>query len=133
MPCDSGYMEPTPYDCKIKETATLLCYVYGSLGIAISSELYKASYEQVYFTKKLGNKWVNALCYALNSMPDDERDQLIYDNRIRLSRRLADWWEDHSKADTEKLKNEQDKKNREALREFALNKLTNEEKRVLGL
>ncbi len=127
------YIDPTPYEYKIKETVKLLCYVYGWLDKDISEKLKQATNEKIYFSSTEGDKWISALCKVLTDMSIEDRDQLIYDNRVKLSRKLADWWEDNVEADTKKLEFEKKNERRKAIRALALGKLTKEEREVLGL
>jgi len=41
------------------------------------------------------------LCDELRGLDDETRDRILY-ARTREARRLADWWEDHQKADRER-------------------------------
>ena len=77
MPCNSDYLAPTAYECHIKETVKLLCYVYGWVGTRISTKLKHAVEEKTYFTKDSGDKWVSRLYAVLESMSKEVGDKLV--------------------------------------------------------
>ncbi len=133
MPCNSDGMEPTAYESKIKRTVKLLCYVYRWVDITVSLELCQAANEQFYFTKSEGDKWTSELCKVLTDMTDADRDQLVYNNRVKLSRQLADWWEDHLEVDAKRIAKEQQIIEKTKLIESGLSKLTEKEKVALKL
>jgi hypothetical protein len=73
------------------------------------------------------------LCALMLSLSQDQIRLVAYNAYSRESRDLADWWETHQENDRRHEKEEADKREKERLVRSALGKLTNEEKRALGL
>ena len=94
MPCSSDRMEQTAEEKMRAETATLLVYLLNKLGYGI--DVRAASTSGDYWASKEDGDYVYAkLCKVLGSMNESELDKIVYDGRSRMSRRLADWWENH--------------------------------------
>lgn len=73
------------------------------------------------------DKLTRMLCYLCNAVQ-------INDGRlIKANKELSDWWKEHRVADAKRRKAEADKLAKQKLKQAALAKLTDEEKRVLGL
>lgn len=129
MPCNSDYMEPTDKEQRLKETAELYVYACNKLGYTAPNWITVMTLED-YPTR---SDVVPALCAFLKNLTVDELEEVAYDAHSPDSRRLADWWEEHKMADQERYAMEEAKKRVESLREQALAKLTEEEKRALDL
>lgn len=130
MPCRSDYMEPTGKERRLQETAQLLVYLRQNTktGDKISNKLRSAAsdlYCRVDF--------VPELCEAIRSLSADDFDRVVYNARDPMSRKLADWWEKHEEADRQRIEEEAAKLRKQAIRQQAIAKLTEEERRVLGL
>jgi len=121
MPCVNDYMEPSPRERALQLAARLLCYVREQTGGMITGTLRESAgspYCRV--------DYVPTLCDELTRMNAEKFEALVYDAHNRTARALADWWEDHQKADVERTE-------KEARRKQALDKLTPEDRKVLGL
>ena len=112
MPCNSDYMEPNAIEKNTKQTAQNLVYVYKSLGKDIP-KAYKEAAESYYPNTKLLNEMVVHLCSILRQMPHDEMDKIVYDGRNSNARKLADWWDEHKKADEARIKKQKQKDEKE--------------------
>lgn len=129
MPCRSDYMEPTDKQKQLKETAKLYIYVLECLGKTIPVELRKAA--NTYYCT---DDYVPVLCEALHCLSDKELDEIVYNARNKTSRQLADWWETHQEADKARFEKEKEEtRNKVNLINSGLSKLTDEEKKALGL
>lgn len=76
------------------------------------------------------------LCSFLKELSKDKPEvfeDLVYNARDKDSRKLADWWEEHLSNDAIREANEQANKEKERLRLSAINKLTPEEIKALGI
>jgi len=128
MPCNSDHLQPTSRERYNQRTARLYRYVLRVLGRLVPRVVDVAaenSYCREDYTQKL--------CGTLTKLPFKKRDAVLYSARDSCSRDLADWWEDHWKADVQRRVREAKEKKREHIRKRALAKLTAEERKVLGL
>lgn len=105
MPCDSRHMEPTAKEKHRRKCAKLWLYAVTALSFTVSlrdtAEASKMA-EQSYPTS---DKFVEKLCSLMGSLPEHQREHLLYGNpKNRTARELADWWEDHQKTDEQKAK-----------------------------
>ena len=66
-------------------------------------------------------------------MSKKKQDEFIYNARVKESRDLADWWEEHQGADRKREAKEKKAKKEADLRKKALSKLTAAERKALGL
>ena len=98
MPCNSEYMRQNDYEKRLQQTAQLLVFAMRKLGQSptpVMTETADNDYAQYDFTPDL--------CKLINGLSEFEVDQIIYNGRDPMSRRLADWWERHQQADKERL------------------------------
>lgn len=98
MPCNSEYMRQNDYEKRLQETAQLLVFAMRKLGQSptpVMTETADNDYARYDFTPDL--------CKLINGLSEFEVDQIIYNGRDPMSRRLADWWERHQQADKERL------------------------------
>lgn len=130
MPCVSDYMEPNGKERRLQQTAQLLMYVRYNTnsGIKVDNKLKRAAAD-IYCKVD----YVPELCAAIRALSPEEVERIVYDGRNPEARKLADWWEEHQAADAARLAKEQREKEEAAARERALAKLTQEERRLLGL
>lgn len=129
MPCNSTYVEPTRYETFSKRTAECLVYALAEMDRVIPRWVANVA-ENPYGDTNQVTELTVMLCDLCREIIDGGKaDEIIYNGRIKRARDLADWWEEHEAADLER---EQEEK-QERLREQALNKLTFEEKEILGL
>ena len=74
---------------------------------------YKEAAESYYPNTKLLNEMVVDLCSTIRQMTDEQRDKIIYDGRNSDARKLADWWDEHKKADEARIKKQKQKDEKE--------------------
>jgi len=119
MPCLSDYLEPNSYEKSIKETIENLLFLYSkeNLNKPIKKELLKASTE-IYFSKEKGDKWVSELCEQLSNLSEDNLNTIVYNPKLKKSRKLADWWEEHQEADAKRIKIETEVKTTTSLEDI---------------
>lgn len=94
MPCNSDHLEPTRREVYNRDTAFLYAHALESLNQKIPDTVYQAmadTYCPVDFTSEL--------CSLIRAMDWSERDRIVFNAYDRTARRLADWWEEHDKAD----------------------------------
>ncbi len=101
MPCNSDYMAPTRYELEIVATAKLLKYIALDLGLEVSPAVKLLSEDRNYHkvTRPVGDELVATLCKTLHDLDAETVDRLVYGNRCREARELANWWEEHQAAD----------------------------------
>lgn len=132
MPCDSSYMEATYREKELQLTAKLLVFVRKSLGQDCPTWVKRAANSMYAEGAGDGDKLVSLLCKEIHAMTSGQRDKIIYDSHDKMSRKLADWWEEHQEADRKREKQEDEELRKESLRSAALKKLTKEEREALG-
>ena len=81
-----------------------------------------------------------ALCAALTAFELIAKNTRViafswidYENAGIGEKELKDWWDNHKRDDTARRKKEKEKQDRQDLKASALSKLTEEERKVLGL
>jgi hypothetical protein len=62
-----------------------------------------------------GADYTVELCAMLTAMSPEDANRLVYDGRNAMARKLADWWEEHQKADKLRINRER----RDAMRRGA--------------
>ncbi len=129
MPCKSDYLEPTTREKELQRAAKLLIYIQEKLGMR-SEKWLKEQAKNIYAGNDLA---VTQLCALLKKLDPKKRDAIVYNAHDKMARDLANWWEEHQKADTERIAEEKHEQEQEKLREQALKKLTKAERRALGL
>jgi hypothetical protein len=128
MPCNSDYMNPTHKEVQLRETAILYKYALRCLGLDIPPEVSRAAGDMY-----CSVDFVSDLCNLLSDMTEEQRVSIIYNPYEKPSRRLADWWEEHQKADRLREEREKEAARQAAVREEALSRLTPEQIKALGL
>lgn len=99
MPCNTEYMEPTVAERQKRLAAQLLVFVYKKLDLVpIHPDLQRAA-DDIYGGGAMGEENVRTLCSVLRGMPDEKKDGIIYNGRDPMSRKLADWWDEHQRED----------------------------------
>lgn len=129
MPCKSDYMAPDDKERELQRTAKLLIYVQEQIGQAHEAWTLAAA-NNMYPND---DRVVIQLCNVLNELDSEQRERIVYNAHDKTARDLADWWEEHQNADAERLRQADAEIAQGRLREQALSKLTDEEKRALGL
>lgn len=125
MPCKSDYLEPTQRERQLQLAAQLYQWVLAQEGCVAAARVKAAAHDP--YCK---DDFVPELCTLLRNMPKDRREALVYNAHDPMARKLADWWEEHQKADTLREEHEArmaESKRMAKLKEQALAKLTEEE------
>lgn len=117
MGCRSDYLEPTNYEVEVRETATLLLWFLQQLDRREITVIAKAKVvsDNTYPTKADGDFVVSTLCAELRELQTKSKarfDEIVY-GRNKRSRELANWWEDHEKADNIRIKKDFDRRSKE--------------------
>ena len=128
MPCRSDYMEPTGKERQLQDTAKLLKYALFELDLPVPSKVRTAA-DDVYCQLDL----VPDLCKLITNMNELQVNRVVYNAQNKQARKLADWWEEHQRADRKRIASEMKKIEKEALIESAMAKLTDSERAALGL
>lgn len=121
MPCTSDYPEPTAQNRRFQETARLALYVDKRLNKSAVPSKASASAKKLPPVFKDKNEkdlavltaqdefahvdFVPRLCLTLRNVKAfDEAlfDRIVYNAKDPDSRALADWWEEHERADKER-------------------------------
>lgn len=129
MPCDCLYMGPTHLEKKLQQTAKLIVYVESFFKGITPKWIIDESKNQYAGRKDL----VPYLCNLIEGLDKRNLDRIVYNAREKTSRDLADWWDEHKRADRERIKREQAEARKKQLKKSALSKLSVEEKRALGI
>ena len=128
MGCRSDYMEPTHKERLLQETAQLYEYALFEMNQIVPADV-KAAAKDIYCRKD----FVPDLCELVTNMNDLQRQRVVYNPYHKMSRKLADWWEKHQEADRRRIEQEQIESIRQEIALSALSKLTDAEKKALGL
>jgi hypothetical protein len=126
MPCNSDYMEPTGLEQHLQDTAVLYAYALDALDEEVSDTVHQAATDHY-----CSVDFVPDLCRLIGNMTEDERDRIVYNPRCKISRRLADWWEEHEAADQQRHSQEQKELLEQARYEEVIIKLSDEEIDIL--
>ena len=131
MPCKGDYLDPNQTEQNQHLVSQLIVFVDGKLGRKTDSKIKKAA-EDIYGTGVKLDDIVPMLCTTLQSLSKKQENDIVYNARDKQSRQLADWWEEHQKADKQRLQKELKKVNEKKAKEIALSKLTPYERELLG-
>lgn len=127
MPCSSeGYSNR---ESEIQQAAKLLCWLADSLSLQVAPYERDASKDLYVVDTRI----VPNLCCLIQTLTKDQTNEFLYDGRNPMARKLADWWDAHKEIDKKRIAEELKKKEDAKLRKIALNKLTIQEKKLLGL
>jgi len=130
MPCRSDYMEPNAREIESKRVCQLLKYLFAAANIPATAQVIgrvEQGAKEFYGNPDSLDADTDLLCQLLRTLPDDTAATVVYDGRNPEARKLADWWDHHQAADTEREAEEEHRRNNEVLRQQALSKLTPEE------
>lgn len=95
MPCNSDYLNPNARESALRETAKLYLFALKKSGIENYPSNLKRAAETIY----CNYDFVVDLCEFLTSLNTEMFNHVVYDAKDPLSRKLADWWEEHKAAD----------------------------------
>lgn len=103
MPCNSDYLNPTRRERELQRAAQLLAYALMATGQGVPEEVNRAGAD-IYCRD---DSWLLSLCALMKALPEAERDRITYGSaKLKQARDLADWWEEHQKADAAREKQE---------------------------
>lgn len=122
MPCNSDYMYATPSEVAMSQVACLLDELDG---IPLNQNHWQGYHPSVYnhhLDKFACDLMVETLCSRLQN-----------DDVSKRSLEMQIWWRDHQRADKERIEAEVQKAKTESEKNEALAKLTDYEKKLLGL
>ena len=128
MPCRSDYLSPTHKEILLQETAQLYEYALFEMNLNVPADV-KAAAKDIYCRKD----FVPQLCELLTVMNELQKQRIVYNAYNKMGRKLANWWEKHQEADRKRIQAEDLQKMQEAVKTKALAKLTDAEKKALGL
>lgn len=131
MPCNSDYMNPRFDEQESKRAAQFIVYLDLNLGIKTPEWIIQANLNTYGSPNRL-NELVKMLCSICTNLGEDAKNKLIYNGKDATARDLADWWEQHQKADEERIEKEKKEKNKKKLIKKALSKLSKSERKALG-
>lgn len=131
MPCDSEYLNANESEIEHQHAANLLIYIASFSKGVVAPWIVGESKNQYANDKRL----IPLLCAELTKLKarPGAFDRIVYNAKDKTSRDLADWWERHKEADREREKREKEKRANKKLAEKALSKLSDKEKKVLGI
>lgn len=129
MPCNSDYLEPSIREAELSRAAGLLVFALEASGRTPEPWARKEAANLYASDERI----VPELCALIRSLGDSERDRIVYDAKSRISRDLADWWEEHEQADREREERERAAIRKAEARKSAAQKLTEEELEALGI
>jgi hypothetical protein len=132
MPCRSDYMEPNEREIESRLVASLLAYVLQAMNISVPTNISSAALNS-YGSAENCDVFTARLCSLIKGMNKKQRERIVYNAKNPVSRRLADWWENHQTIDKKREAKEKADAAREKIREAALAKLSPKEKEALGV
>jgi hypothetical protein len=130
MGCRSDYMEPTAEEAYSKKVAEMIVYACGALNGAVVSWIKEASTSQ-YGAPKRHNELTDILCNLCSNMSEEQKNNIIYDGHNANARKLAEWWDNHQKVDSERLARKDRVKEMLKVGEAILSRLSKEEREAL--
>jgi RPA family protein len=124
-------MEQNESEAYVQNTAQLVIYVKEQLGLKPTKQ--EKDLDTYYTDTSKSDKITRTLCSLITKMDDETRNKIVYNGKDKTSRRLADWWDEHQEADKKRLADEAKQKQKEKIKKSALSKLSEEERKALGL
>jgi hypothetical protein len=103
MPCDSSYLAPTRLEKESQRCAECLVYVFKQFGDRCPEWIVEVASDPCGHQMKL-DLMVRMLCSMCRAMNRKEQSRIIYDGRSKNARQLADWWDEHKRADKARRK-----------------------------
>lgn len=128
MPCDSSYLEPTDYEEESIRVLECLSYALEITSKDVPQWVKEGASNCYGDTDRL-DKAVVMLCDVCTNMDED----LIYNGRNPKARKVADWWDEHKKADEIRIMKEERDAEEKRVKEKAKSKLSQKELEALGL
>lgn len=131
MGCRSDYMEQSSTEAFCQKTAQNIVYVLKSLKKDVPKWIQETAED--YYAQDPQDKLTPTLCGLIKKMTSTQLDKIVYDGRKAEARQLAQWWEEHQKADERRQAEDAEKTAKEKLKKQALKKLTKAERKALEL
>ena len=134
MPC--RYDEPIQgrRDIDTENAVELYIWLVSQFKTILDKKIVKmAKDKQQFFSQEDANYVSERLCSFIRGLSNFQKERIIYNARNKMSRRLADWWEEHQEADRKREAEEKAEQERKRLVRQALSKLTTAERKALGL
>lgn len=103
MPCRTDYMEPTVQERQQQQAAALLVFAKGKLGDTVPHSLKVAAEQNDGGGRALGERHVEQLCSLIRAMTEQELNDIVYNGRDPMSRKLANWWDEHQVEDEKRI------------------------------
>lgn len=128
MPCNSGHLNPTALEIQASQA---LCVIDETRGLTPHPSWWRGYHPDAYgsggsATRERVDHLTSTACAKVASMaPEAVRDEFSLEAQI--------WIRDHQKADRERIEREAYAKRTQTIIDGALAKLTDEEKKALGL
>lgn len=107
MPCNCDHLEPNQYEIEAKKVAQNIVFTCKKLRKKIPENAQEGVNDCYGNVAELKNMTV-FLCSLLRSLSKKDLDRIVYNGRDKDSRKLADWWDEHKKADRVREKKEKE-------------------------
>lgn len=125
MPCDSSHMQANSLEIEISK---VMCHLNELDGLEVKPSWLDGYHPKVYcnrINRDAADKAVANLCERLRRM--DKPSISKYSLELQI------WWRDHEKADEVRIMKEKAQAEMDRVKESALSKLSEEEKKALGV
>jgi len=120
-------MEPNQHEAESKRVSKHIVYLSKQLKTVPPEYVVEAA------NSFYGNvSKVHELTALLCKLCQEASDEIIYNGKDPTARKLADWWDAHQAADKIKAKQAKAKKIQAEIRQTALDKLSEAERKALG-
>ena len=132
MPCRSDYLEQNSREAELQRAAKLYLYVLEQLMTPVPQYVKAAAAE--YYCRD--DRPLLELCKKLRSIKRKDKklfDSIVYNAKNATSRDLANWWEEHRRADIQRVREQRAASKKSKLRKSGLSKLSFAEKVALDL
>lgn len=128
MPCRSDYMDPNEAEKDSREVCNHILYVHEQLKklpehTFVVPEWVRSGAAAMYGAPNKLEEATQILCGLCRGMDYEIQGYVIYDGRSNQARKLADWWDEHQKADLarERKENAIEEERKRVLRESVKN------------
>jgi len=132
MPCQSDYLAQSGQEAESKRVCELLAYLYEKAEHPAPDWVTQAA-DNYYGNLDRLDEATRMLCERCRLLTTLQADTVIYNAHDATARRLASWWERHQEWDKRRVEEEKETRRGILLKERALQKLTVDEIKALGL
>ncbi len=115
----------------MRKVCRQLVYLNAAIDLEIGDAV-RVLAESTYPNTQYLDHYTDVLCGMCKRL-EEENPDVIYDGKNPSARKLADWWDHHKEWDARRNLAEEVAKQKALLKKSALEKLTAEERRALGL